>query len=264
MRSDKISPFPAKFGHVRGCGRHTMESEVIMRISSYIAKPVISPEGAAYGYVKDVRLSPAFDRLSSIVCVDGDEEEFYLPLRTVKAVSDALIVGKARLTQATGIPSPVGKPVYDCAANRLGAVSDVILGEGEAVLVITGEGGSREAPLRFAQLGETVVLYPEEVKRRAKTASGATSHTAARNAARKPRPSAAARAVAAPSDGSPSPEEPVWLNRTNLLGKYLKRTVYDKAGAPIALEGQKITPAVLSSARRAGRLLALTVCTLTK
>ena len=53
------------------------------------------------------------------------------------------------------------------------------------------------------------------------------------------------------------------LNRTNLLGKRLKKSVFDDQGKPIALAGERITPEILARARRSNRLLELTVNTLT-
>ena len=53
------------------------------------------------------------------------------------------------------------------------------------------------------------------------------------------------------------------LNHTNLLGRKVKKSVYDDYGIAIALAGERITPAVLARARRAGRLLALAMNTLT-
>ena len=53
------------------------------------------------------------------------------------------------------------------------------------------------------------------------------------------------------------------LDRTNLLGRRVKRSVYDEHGEPVALAGERITPEVIARARRGNRLLALTVNTLT-
>ena len=52
-------------------------------------------------------------------------------------------------------------------------------------------------------------------------------------------------------------------DRTNLLGRRVKRSVYDEHGAPIATAGERVTPEMIAAARRKNRLLALTVNTLT-
>ena len=63
---------------------------------------------------------------------------------------------------------------------------------------------------------------------------------------------------------APSAEANVWrIDRTNLLGRRVKRSVFDDAGKPVALAGERITPETLKRARRHNRLLALTVNTLT-
>ena len=65
------------------------------------------------------------------------------------------------------------------------------------------------------------------------------------------------------SEAAPSKTHFQLLNHTNLLGRKVKKSVYDDYGIAIALAGERITPAVLARARRAGRLLALAVNTLT-
>ena len=49
----------------------------------------------------------------------------------------------------------------------------------------------------------------------------------------------------------------------NLLGRRVKRSVFDETGAPVALAGERITPDTVAKARRKNKLLALTVNTLT-
>ena len=53
------------------------------------------------------------------------------------------------------------------------------------------------------------------------------------------------------------------VDRLNLLGRQVKITVRDRNGEPIALSGEKITPEILSVARKNNLLLRLTVNTLT-
>lgn len=53
------------------------------------------------------------------------------------------------------------------------------------------------------------------------------------------------------------------VNRFNLLGKQVKRPVYNNQGFPIIAAGQVITAEILNHARRNNRLLELTVNTLT-
>ena len=53
------------------------------------------------------------------------------------------------------------------------------------------------------------------------------------------------------------------VDRLNLLGRQVKITVRDKNGEAIAESGEKITPEILSVARKNNLLLRLTVNTLT-
>ena len=59
------------------------------------------------------------------------------------------------------------------------------------------------------------------------------------------------------------PQEMFRIDRTNLLGRRVKRSVFDETGAPVALAGERITPDTVAKARRKNKLLALTVNTLT-
>lgn len=271
-----------------------------MQLSSFIGKPVISPSGDAYGYVTDVRLSRAMDKVSCIVCADDEEEEFYLPLRAVHAAADAVIAGKARLSAATGVPSPIGRLAYTHTGEALGAVADVVLEEGaEPELIIAGT-DRVSVPIGLASVGENIVVYPDPAaKARAKRSRASEAPRGQREKegpqaaspqkksaqkgknAQKNLPSSAPAAPSFQGDETSSPipmsaterskthfegngANAVPLDRTNLLGKHVRRTVYDGSGMPLAVAGERITPAVLSKARRAGRLLELAVNTITQ
>lgn len=245
-----------------------------MQLSSVIGKPVLSPTGENYGYVTDARLSRDFSRISCLVCADGEEEEFYVPLRAVLSCEDAVIAGKARIAAPTGVLSPIGKRVFSHTGESLGTVSDVLLGEGsEAVLILVKEGVRTTAPVSCAGVEEHAVIYPDA---EAKTLAAKRNQRprAAADPPRKKRtpPKRAQEEPAAPppetENEAPMPEKNVRenvfpLDRTNLLGRRVKRSVFDEYGAPVALAGERITPAVLARARRCNRLLQLTVNTLT-
>ena len=130
----------------------------------------------------------------------------------------------------------------------LGTVVDLILGEGDPVYLVGKDGVRESYPAERLTVSETVIAYPEGVKKRA--------------AARKKR--------ADKRDATPAPEKeeaetaPIDpFDRFNLLGRTVKKSVYDGCGKPVALAGERVTPAVLSDARRKNLLLQLTVNTLT-
>ncbi len=253
-----------------------------MQISNFIGKPVLSPGGEAFGYVTDVRLSRDYKKPLCLVVADSEEEEIYLPQRTVRAVSDAVIAGKARLTTPTGIPSPVGKHAYTGGGKLLGTVSDVCFGE-EPCLIVTEGNTADMVPISRVSVMESVIIYESAEERALMKKSLRESRP---EGARKRRESVAGTKREVPHRPGEEPAENVpylvppmrepgpdvadppapkgFADRTNLLGRYVKRAVYDNAGRPIAQAGECVTPALLSAARRAGKLLALTVNTLTQ
>ena len=240
-----------------------------MQLSSLIGKPVLSPSGEAYGYITDVRLTRGFEKLACLVCADPEEEEFYLHPRAILSASDAVIAGRMRISSPVGTPSPIGKLAYNHSGDALGTVTDVIVSEEEeTMLVITQDDADTMAPVSCASVAESVILYPDAESKR--TATGPVRKpSSSPQKKRTPKPRASSNEEPAPEtdadDASATPAEgSILLNRTNLLGRYVRHSVYDATGAPIALVGEQITPAILSTARRAGRLLELTVNTLTK
>lgn len=230
-----------------------------MQISTLIGKRVLSTGGAAYGYVTDVRLASGYKKISCLVCADGEEEEFYLPMRAVQSVSDAIIAKNARLAACTGLPSPIGRPAYSHTGQALGAVADVLVEEdGEAVFTVVGEGVRLSAPASLTSVAETVIVFPDAASKSA-AVKGIRSAGGTGKKRSAPREKKTEQPPAKEQEGG----QAVPIGRTNLLGRHLRRSVYDKRGAPIAIAGEKITPATLQAARRAGKLLELTVNTLT-
>lgn len=244
-----------------------------MQLSTLIGKPVLTRAGDRLGYVTAAHPARDLKKISSLVCADDDENEFCLPARAILSVSDAVIAGGARLKAPTGIESPIGKRAYSHTGEELGALSDVELGEIPSLL-ITGDNGQLRCDAACATIGETVIVYPSPEDRR--PAASKRRHTPKKN-------TVAATMSDAPSAATPpspppmsepdiqkkqsAPEPPrrdgFRIDRTNLLGRRVKKSVYDETGAPIALAGERITPETITKARRKNKLLALTVNTLT-
>lgn len=248
-----------------------------MQLSELIGTLILSPDGEKLGYVKEAFLSRDATALSCLVAVDGEEEEFILPARAVLAAKDAVIAGRGRLSAPTGTPSPMGRAVFSEEGEYLGAVTDVTVADPPAVTV-TRDGAAQTYPLTRVAVGETVILYAKERKKRA----------AAKKAPQKA-PQKAQGEHAAPRFSAPHPAEngenadapmpavetqayrsaqadapnAFCLNRYNLLGRRVKKSVFDAFGLPVALAGERVTPEMLASARKRNRLLALTVNTLT-
>ena len=108
-----------------------------------------------------------------------------------------------------------------------------------------------------AAVGETVILYPSEKERRA-----AGSPTGRNTPERQKRASAATKKTPA-KECAPAADESERLCRTDLLGRTVRRSVFDDFGRPIAKAGEKVTAEMIGRARRSNRLLTLSMNTLT-
>ena len=265
-----------------------------MLISSLVGKTVLSRSGERFGYVLALRPTRDMKKLSCLVCADEDEEEFFLPARAVLSVEDAVIAGRQRTNAPTGIPSPIGSPVYTHTGEQLGTITDIDTGDSPA-LILFSNGEEHRIDVSCAAMDETVIVYPTAEDRRSagsrrtrlatsgRTAAKKTSTTSAEKSAsnnkvqqqkniapvqqfpkiqpRQPEPLATSSKVS--QSAASTQTNSYQLNRTNLLGKRLKKSVFDDQGKPIALAGERITPEILARARRSNRLLELTVNTLT-
>ena len=240
-----------------------------MLTSSFIGKRLITPAGENLGYVLGVRLSRDRRKLSCLLCADGEEEEFFLPARAVLYDSDALVVRKTRISSPTGILPPVMTPVYTHTGELLGTAADFRFGDEDPALIARKDGTETVCPLPNLCWGETVVLHPRPV----------TKPSGKKQTKKQPDEAPADKPQLETMPAAPEPlpvsrpaetEEPARttgtdysFNRLNLLGRKLKKSVFDGYGSPIAVAGERITPAIISAARRHNRLLQLTVNTLT-
>lgn len=136
-----------------------------MYLSQLIGRLVVSRTGEQLGYVTAARLTRDYAAVSCLVCADADEEEFLLPFRVLLSVGDVLIVGTRRLSQLTGIASPVGKAAYLHTGEYLGTICDVEL-EQPPFFVVSGEKQER-IDVACAAIAESVVVYPDAAARRA-------------------------------------------------------------------------------------------------
>lgn len=217
-----------------------------MQISAFIGKPVLTRTGEHLGYVTAVRFARDFSRVSCLVCADGEEEEFFLPARAILSAGDAVFAGGQRFASAAGVESPVGRAAYLSTGEALGTVAD--LETEPPSLIVRGARGDVRIPVAQAAVGESVVVYASEKQRRA-------AGTSARPAKRSPvkiSPSVPAAEQAA-----------VRLGGADLLGRTVKRNVFDDGGNPVARAGERITAETLRRARLKNRLLTLAVNTLT-
>lgn len=227
-----------------------------MQVSALIGKPVLSGNGERLGYVTALFFARDYSRISCLVCADDEEEEFILPARAVRADGDAVIVGRQRLPEPVGVPSPIGRTVYSHTGEQLGIVADIRTGN-TPEFVLHGPQKEECFPLSIAAVGETVILYPSEKERRAvgspvrKSASDRTKRA----------PAAAKKTTE--NERIPAADDNERLCRTDLLGRTVRKNVFDDFGRPIAKAGEKVTAEMIGRARQNNRLLTLSMNTLT-
>lgn len=246
-----------------------------MQISTLIGKQILSPNGEHLGYVTGAYLTRDLSALSALAAADEEEEEFFLPVKSVLSCSDAIIAQGTKISPV-GVPVPLMKAAFTHTGGALGIVTDWQDGR-LPCFTVSCKGLLLTVPAAFVRAEGTVLLYPEPLPVRKKTSKPKKPKTESVSSdpaqpdptapSGTPEPSPAP--VLSEALGSETPEPsaapkavPLFY-RGNLLGRRIKRNVFDGEGAPIALAGEKVTPEILSRARRKGKLLALTVNTIT-
>ena len=244
-----------------------------MQLSMLIGKQILTPAGERLGYVTGAFLARDLKKLSALVAADAEEEEFFMPTRALIAYNDAVIANNFRTRSPSGVPSPVGLPAYSEKGELLGSVGDWLFGEEDAVIILVKDGVRTSVPVQNILMGETVIVYPEPPKKRPAPVRRAVPKkqpaTAPEEALQEPQPPAEPTPTApqppAPEQIEPqkAPQNEYSFNRYNLLGRRVKKSVFDEWGLPVALAGERITAEILSRARQSNRLLTLAVNTLT-
>ncbi len=226
-----------------------------MQISNFIGKQIFSPVGQSLGVCLGVLATHDLAKLTALSCIDGDEDEFFLPARAVKSIRDVIIATNSRLNLPHGAPVPIGKPVFSHHGEELGFVCDVYLGD-NARLVVTRDGTLVEYPLSWVIAGETVIVYPSAEDK--PVGKRKTTNTRAKKTAPVPQKPVQQTEIA--------PKEiPLRdnLHRLDLIGRRVKKTVFDSEGIPLITAGELVSPQTIRKARRNNKLLQLTVNTLT-
>ena len=234
-----------------------------MEVSTMIGAEIFSPMGEKLGYVKAVYLSKDRKKITCLSCVDedGEEEEYFMPFRAVLSVGDVVIAKKARIDKPIGNPSPVGINAYSNTGEALGTLCEILVGDGGPVYILTKGGVRTSYPEGNVVIGEALMI---SVKGGAQTKSAKSKEKKVRKSqAPTEKPAEEVSLLPEANDFLPLVNAGGGLDRLNLLGRQVKIAVYDKNGDAIAQSGQRITPDILSLARRNNLLLRLTVNTLT-
>ncbi len=256
-----------------------------MQLSSLIGKKIVSPAGEQLGYVTGAYLSRDLKTLTALSAVDGDEEDFILPVRAIRACSDAIIASKIRVTAPPGVSAPIGVRAFSEKGDDLGVVGDWLFGDCEPAFILVKDGVRTGYPAEAVASEESVIVYLSGArpapKKRALKKAVKTASTENEDTMSDPIPSqnlpydektegeethSEAKPQEEPTEERTQAAEQTFkyeLGGRNLLGRRVMRSVFDAQGEIVALAGDRITPEVLSRARKKGRLLALTVNTLT-
>lgn len=206
-----------------------------MKLENLPGAIVETPEGERLGYVKCAYVCKNSAKLSALLCVDEEEEEFFLPAHAVKKADGNVTAEPARAKRAAGVACPVGKAVFDEKGAFLGRCEGL---DDESGLLTAG---GKSYPFRETVTGDAILWKGRAQKHTEKTAR------AAKNATR-----------VAKTEKNALPEPP---NNESFgpLGKQVKKTVEG-----VAETGDTVTPATLKLARENNKLLELTANTLTE
>lgn len=93
-----------------------------MKISQLFGKRAESVNGRS-GYV--VAVNASANRITSLTCVDENEEEFTVSAKNVKSVKDAIVYSREGGCEENDPPVRLGKPIFDCEGNYIGKLTDV-------------------------------------------------------------------------------------------------------------------------------------------
>lgn len=201
-----------------------------MELNSLPARPVFSPEGERIGYVKCAYICKNLGKLSSLCCVDEEENEFFLPAQSVSFEEEGVFAGTARERSPKGVPSPVGKAVFNRAGGYLGRCCGFDADSG--VLTAEKKGARCVFPAACLKLGDAVIVSENKKSARSNENAIRVTKTA---------------------------EKPPQNIGSDLLGKQLKKDVEG-----VAEKGDTVTAATLKLARRNNKLLELAANTLTE
>ena len=236
-----------------------------MEVSTLIGTEIFSPSGEKLGFVKTVYLSKDRRKITCLLCVDeadkeGDEDdEFVMSFRAVLFVKDVVIAKKSRISKTVGSPAPVGISAYTDTGEALGTLCEILVGDSDPVYIVSKNGVRTPYPDSAVTIGEALMVSTDGGAKKTATLIEELPEMI-------PAPLPAVGYAVGDIDFSTvlnAASSGAGLDRLNLLGRQVKITVRDKNGEPIALSGEKITPEILSLARKNNLLLRLTVNTLT-
>ena len=94
-----------------------------MKISWLFGKKVESAAGRS-GYI--LRVNVIGNDVTSFTCVDGDEQEFDVPVKNIRSIKNTVTYSYAGKHGGIEKSLVLGKPVFDCEGNFVGKLTEII------------------------------------------------------------------------------------------------------------------------------------------
>lgn len=202
--------------------------------STDVGKIVLRLDGAVLGVVKSAVLSDGYKRRVGAVCFEQDGEEFTYRNENVFRIGEDAVVLRESPTPPSGnvLPSPVGKSAFSLDGKALGRLSDIVEQNGKVIAFVTETG--EYAIEKVVAIGGAVLI------------DVATPRT------KLPAKKKTAENKAQEGEGARCGEQ-------LLIGRKVKRAVFNQKGECLAREGELITREILEEVKKYGKLYDLTV-----
>ena len=106
-----------------------------MKISFLFGKRVESASGKS-GYI--LRVNGTESDITSFTCVDSDEQEFDIPVKNIKSIKNTVTYSCAGKYGGMQRSLTLGKPVFDCAGNFVGNLSEIVTEKYRIAYILAG------------------------------------------------------------------------------------------------------------------------------
>ena len=106
-----------------------------MKISLLFGKKAESILGKS-GYV--LRVNAIGNDIAGFTCADGDEREFFIPVRNIKSIKNTVSYTDAGKPEGDLTSLTLGKPVYDCEGNFIGNLSEIVTEKYRIISFVVG------------------------------------------------------------------------------------------------------------------------------
>ena len=106
-----------------------------MKISLLFGKKVESASGKP-GYI--LRVNAEGLDITSLTCVDEDEQEFVVPVKNIKSIKNTVVYSHADGYAGNERSLSLGKPVFDSEGNFVGKLTEIVTEKYKMVSVTAG------------------------------------------------------------------------------------------------------------------------------